>query len=170
MVSFKVTSIRSGKTEKKIKDLLTFLKDPIINSSYNSTVTNLKAKWAKDSTEAFHVRRDAGYACDGILAKSLAVEIRDKNSIVVYVEPIVRFSKGTRSSGGPVRNLTSILFRGSKRSFGGWFPRWDARMQTAEHPGTSASTMRNLWARFKLNVRENIRESLNRGLKRSLQK
>jgi hypothetical protein len=170
MVSFKVTSVRSGKTERKINDLLKFLEDPIINSSYNKTVTNLKEKWARDSTTVFNVRRDKGLACDGILAKSLGVEIKDKNSIVVFVEPIIRFRKGTRSSGGPVRNLTSILFRGSGSSFGAWYLRLDARGNAGVHPGISASPMRNLWKRFKLTVRENIREALNRGLARTLKK
>ena len=170
MTVIRVTSIRHKNVKRKIDDLEKFLNNPLTNETYKRTIDNLKDKWAIESSKAFYVRRKAGFRCDGILAKSLAVVIRNKNNIIIYVEPIVRFSKNTNSSGGPVRNLTTILFRGSKRGHKAWFPRWDARMNTGIHPGTSALTMGNLWKRFKNIARENIREALNRGLQKELNK
>lgn len=170
MTVIRVKSISHKNVKRRIDNLEKFLKNPLTNETYKRTVDNLKDKWAIESSRAFSVRRNAGFKCDGILAKSLAVVIRNKNNIVIYVEPIVRFSKNTNSSGGPVKNLTTILFRGSRGGPKAWFPRWDARMNTGIHPGTSASTMRNLWRRFKSIARENIREALNRGLQKELKK
>lgn len=171
MVVIKVDKVKSGAFKKKVRHLQNFLKDPFIGSSYNSTIKNLKTKWSVMATAAFYVRRDVWHMrCDGLIAKALGVKIVKRNQIVVYVEPVTRFIKGHDSSGGPVRNLTSLLFRGTKQSDGAYYARWDARTQSGIHRGISSSPMRNLWKRFHVNVRENIREAINRGLARSLKK
>jgi len=168
MVKMKITinQIKSGKFSKRIKKLDTFLRDPLAKSEMNKAKKNIKAKWKRDVAKTFSVRARKGLSCDNLLSNALGIETKGKNSVVVYVKPISRGAKQRGDSGGPVTNLTSILFRGSRASFGKYYPRWDSRVQTGMHPGTSPSPMRNMWKRFREYSREQIIKKLQDGLKK----
>lgn len=164
----KQTSV--GGVQKKIADLRKFMKNDLAKEAMLKAEDKIQAKWRMDIPNIFSVRSSQGYRCDGILAKSLGIQQKGKDSIVIYVEPIVRYSKSTSSSGGAVNNLTTILFRGSSASFGKYYPRWDARVQTGMHPGTSPSKMRNYWSIFKKFAKEQIRKAINDAMKKQLRK
>jgi hypothetical protein len=164
----KQTSV--GGVQKKIADLRKFMKNDLAKEAMLKAEDKIQAKWRMDIPNIFSVRSSQGYRCDGILAKSLGIVMKGKDSIVIYVEPIVRFSKNSTSSGGAVNNLTSILFRGSRASYGAYYPRWDARAQTGMHPGTSPSKMRNYWMGFKKYAREEVRKAINAAMKKQLKK
>ncbi|MFA5715488.1 MAG: hypothetical protein WC998_07100 [Candidatus Paceibacterota bacterium] len=168
MSVIKVKNTRIANVKRRINDLKVYLKNDAARDAYMRTEQKLQTRWKLDIPRIFNVRSSAGYRCDGILAKSLGIVIRGKNSIVIYVEPIVRFSKNAMSSGGAVNNLTSILFRGSRASFGAYYPRWDARVQKGMHPGTSPSPMRNYWKLFIKYARIEIRKAINKGMKKKL--
>jgi len=170
MTRIDITQTKVGGVNKRIADLDKYLKNDLAKEAFTKAEGRIQTKWKRDIPNVFGVRASMGYACDGILAKSLAIVRRGKNSIVIYVEPIVRYSKSTMSSGGAVQNLTTILFRGSNASFGKYHPRWDARVQTGMHPGTSASTMRNYWKLFKTYAVQEIRRGINEGMKKKLTK
>lgn len=170
MVVIKVTKTKVGNVQKKIANLQTFLKNDLAREVYTKAEQKIQNKWKTDIPRIFNVRSSMGMACDGILAKSLDIVQRGKNDIIIYVEPIVRFGKSTKSSGGAVNNLTSILFRGSKSSYGAYSPRWDARTQSGIHPGTSASTMRNYWRIFKEYAKKEIRKGINDAMKVRMKK
>jgi len=168
MARIQVNSTRVGGVKKRITDLNKYLENDITKEAFSKAEEKIQTKWKTDIPRIFNVRSSMGYACDGILAKSLAIVKRGKNSVIVYVEPIVRYSKNTLSSGGAVNNLTSILFHGSDGSFGKYYPRWDARVQTGRHPGTSPSIMRNYWAQFKKFATAEIRKGINEGMKKKM--
>lgn len=170
MVRIVVKQTSVGGVQKKIADLRKFMKNGLAKEAMLKAEDKIQAKWRMDIPNIFSVRSSQGYRCDGILAKSLAITQKGKDSIVIYVEPIVRYSKNTTSSGGAVNNLTSILFRGSAASFGKYYPRWDARVQTGMHPGTSPSKMRNYWSIFKKYAKEQIRKAINDAMKKQLRK
>lgn len=165
MVNIKITKTKVGGIEKKINDFKTFLKDDLVKSAMAKSENRIQNKWQTDIPRIFNVRSSMGYQCDNILSKSLDIVQKGKNSIIIYVEPIIRYSKSTRSSGGAVNNLTTILFRGSASSFGKWSPKWDARVQVGKHPGTSPSTMRNYWKIFKQYATKDIRRTINEFVK-----
>jgi len=168
MVKMKITvnQIKSGRFSKRIKSLDEFLKDPMAKSEINKAKKNIKAKWKRDVAKTFNVRSSRGLSCDNMLSNALALETKGKNSVVIYVKPISRGAKQRGDSGGAVTNLTSILFRGSRASFGKYHPKWDSRVQTGMHPGTSPSPMRNMWKNFKEYSREQIVKKLQEGLRK----
>lgn len=161
-----VTQIKSGKFSKRIKKLETFLKDPLAKSEMGKAKKNIRAKWKRDVAKTFNVRSSKGLSCDRLLSGALGIDIKGKNNVVVYVKPISRGAKQRGDSGGAVTNLTSILFNGSRASFGKYHPKWDSRVQTGMHPGTSPSPMRNMWKRFGEYTREQVVKKLQEGLRK----
>lgn len=165
-IDIKYTKIDGAK--KRINDLDKFIKNDLAKESFEKAETRIQNRWQHDIPNIFGVRRSMGLRCDGILAKSLAITRRGKNSLIIYVEPIIRYSKNATSSGGAVNNLTTILFRGSRSSFGKYSPRWDARVNVGVHPGTSPSTMRNYWAIFKKYAVKEIRRGINTAMRKKI--
>lgn len=170
MVRITVKATKVGGVQKRINDLRVFMKNDLAKEAMSKAEGKIQSKWQTDIPNIFSVRSSQGYRCDGILAKSLAIVQQGKDSIVIYVEPIVRYSKNSTSSGGAVNNLTSILFRGSRASYGAYNPKWDARVQTGLHPGTSPAKMRNYWNIFKVYAREQIRKGINEAMKAKMRK
>jgi len=168
MVRITIKHTKVGGVKKRINEIEKYLKNDVAKEAYANSEKTIQSKWQREIPNVFGVRRSQGYRCDGILAKSLAIVRRGKNDVIVYVEPIIRYSKNATSSGGAVNNLTSILFYGSKASFGKYNPRWDARVQTGMHPGTSPSTMRNYWKKFKSYAVEQIRRGINQSMKKMI--
>lgn len=164
-----ISEVKTGNIKKKITNLQKFLKAPVRKSEFNNTKTKLTNKWKSSIINTFTVRSRKGLRCDNMLQNSLGIDIK-KNSIIIYVKPIQRASKGSSGSGGPVRNLTTILFRGSKASFGKYDPKWDARVNIGMHPGVSPSPMRNMWRRFIDNARKRVREALREAIKKEMKK
>lgn len=169
MARITVKHTKVGGLEKRITNLKKFLEKDLVKDVYNKAEDKLQMKWRSEIPLIFNVRSSLGLRCDNILSKSLAIEQR-ANNIIVYVEPIVRYSKNSTSSGGAVRNLTTILFRGSRPSYGKYYLPWDARTQSGIHPGTSPSTMRNYWKQFTKYAKAEIRKAINNGMKKTMRK
>lgn len=162
-----VKTIKSGKFSKKIKKLDDWLKNPLAKQEMNKAKKNINTKWKRDVRKNFNVRSGKGLSCDNLLEGALGLEFKGKNSIILFVKPISRGGKQSYfSSGGAVNNLTSILFRGSRSSFGMYSYKWDCRVQTGTHPGTSPSTMRRMWQYFTEYSGDQIHKKLQEGLEK----
>ncbi len=168
-----VKEIKTGNLTKRIRKIESWLKNPIAGSDFKKTENKIHDKWILECEKTFNVRANMGMRCDNLIQQALDITTR-KDSIIVYIKPIKRKFKGTNSSGGAVNNLTSILFytgsqssdSSSEKWAGMYYPKWDCRVQTGRHPGTSPSQGRAMWKRFTKWSRRQIRESLRRGLQK----
>lgn len=171
-MKFTVKSIRIGSYKKIVTDLNKLLENPTIKAKFDKTENSMHNDWIMKCKRNFNVRANSGFRCDQFLEQSLDLVIRKKNTFVMYVKPISRKTKGTNSSGGPVRNLTSILFvtgasssdATSENWAGKYYPKWDCRVQTGRHPGIKVSIGRNMWKNFTREWQPKIRRALHDGV------
>ncbi len=168
---FTVQSVRIGSYKKIVKDLNKLFENPIIKSEFNKVENKMHNDWIMKCDKYFNLRSGMGFRCDQFLKQSLDLVIRGKNKFVMYVKPISRKSKSTNSSGGPVNNLTSILFvTGSRKSFGKYSPKWDSRVQVGTHPGVSPSMGRLMWKNFTKEWQPKIRKAIHDGVEKTVKK
>lgn len=161
--TFTIRTSTKGTTKaiKRIKDIKKFLGEPTRNNIWHRKLNGWEKKFSNDVDRLFIARSSMGLYRDRLLNDALRINIT-KNKFIVYIDSISRPTKEKgRSSGGAVQDLTTILFNGTGSSFGAYYRKWDARVQTGVHPGVSSSIMRNMWKNYKSYIEEQIVKTLN---------